>query len=204
MKLPRSTKLARLSALALLLAACSGRAPVRHPPWSTVGKPPPPPIPTFAPPPVAPPPVATAPVAAVPPVTASTLAELKQIYLDGLFAAKPHLAMFMGDHRFDGRARRPEPQRARRPRGRTLRAQREALGQARPERAWSADERVDADILRDGIDLELLYLYEIRDWEWDPRLHDSFPCYDPREIVAERLGWLVHGDFAPAPPGSRR
>jgi hypothetical protein len=57
---------------------------------------------------------------------------------------------------------------------------------------------VDADLLRDGVDLELLYLDEIRDWEWDPRLHDSFPCYDPREIVAERLSWLMHGDFAPA------
>src|SRR4051795_4968830 len=27
---------------------------------------------------------------------------LTQKYLDGLFKAKPHLATFMGDHRFDG------------------------------------------------------------------------------------------------------
>src|SRR5215475_9059333 len=30
-------------------------------------------------------------------------AGLKQEYLDGLFLAKPHLATFMGDHRFDDR-----------------------------------------------------------------------------------------------------
>ncbi|HSD88713.1 MAG TPA: DUF885 domain-containing protein, partial [Kofleriaceae bacterium] len=45
--------------------------------------------------------------------------------------------------------------------------------------------------------LELLYLREIRDWEWDPRLNDSFPYYDPREIVAGRLSDIIHGDFAP-------
>src|SRR5206468_184744 len=42
-----------------------------------------------------------------------------------------------------------------------------------------------------------LYLREIRDWEWDPRLNDSFPYYDPREIVAGRLSDIIHGDFAP-------
>jgi uncharacterized protein (DUF885 family) len=51
--------------------------------------------------------------------------------------------------------------------------------------------------MRDAIDLELLYLREIRDWEWDPRLNDSFPYYDPREIVAGRLSDIIHGDFAP-------
>src|SRR5262249_52045360 len=44
---------------------------------------------------------------------------------------------------------------------------------------------------------EQLYLREIRDWEWDPRLNDSFPYYDPREIVAGRLSDIIHGDFAP-------
>ena len=38
-------------------------------------------------------------------------------------------------------------------------------------------------LLLPAIALELLYLQEIRDWEWDPRLYDSFPYYDPREIV---------------------
>src|SRR5262249_6415595 len=56
---------------------------------------------------------------------------------------------------------------------------------------------IDAQIMHDAIDLELLYLREIRDWEWDPRLNDSFPYYDPREIVAGRLSDIIHGDFAP-------
>src|SRR5439155_11987665 len=61
------------------------------------------------------------------------------------------------------------------------------------------DGDADAQILADGIALELLYLREIRDWEWDPRLYDSFPYYDPREIVGQRLSDIIHGDFAPAP-----
>jgi hypothetical protein len=48
-----------------------------------------------------------------------------------------------------------------------------------------------------GFALELLYLEDIRDWTWDPRLDDSFPFYDPREYVASRLGDLIHGSFAP-------
>jgi uncharacterized protein (DUF885 family) len=59
------------------------------------------------------------------------------------------------------------------------------------------DEQIDTEILRDGIALERLHLQEIRDWEWDPRLFDSFPYYDPREIVAGRLSDIIHGDFAP-------
>ncbi|MCC6525863.1 MAG: DUF885 domain-containing protein [Polyangiaceae bacterium] len=116
-------------------------------------------------------------------------------YLDALFVAKPHLAMFMGDHRYDGRHAdfAPEALAARRD---ALRAQRAALD-ALGRQGWSHDDLVDADIVGDAIDLELLYLDEIKDWEWDPRLHDSFPYYDPREIVAERLSMLVHGDFAP-------
>ncbi len=35
-------------------------------------------------------------------------------------------------------------------------------------------------------------------WEWDPRLHDSFPYHDPRELVAERVGDLIRGEFASA------
>src|SRR5205823_9772719 len=62
-----------------------------------------------------------------------------------------------------------------------------------------ADGRIDAAILDDGIALELLYLREIKDWTWDPRLNDSFPYYDPREIVAGRLSDIIHGDFAPEP-----
>jgi len=131
------------------------------------------------------------------PKPAATLAELTHQYLEGLFVAKPHLAAFMGDHRFDGQ--NPDfGAEALAARGRELRAQRDALGKL-DSKSWSADDRVDADILRDGIDLELLYLDEIRDWEWDPRLHDSFPYYDPREMVAERLTGIMHGDYAPLP-----
>ena len=61
----------------------------------------------------------------------------------------------------------------------------------------STDDRADARILADGIALELLYLTDIREWAWDPRLEDSFPFYDPREYVASRLGELIHGTFAP-------
>ena len=60
------------------------------------------------------------------------------------------------------------------------------------------EEQIDADILSDGIELELLYLREIREWERDPRLQDTFPYYDPREIVATRVSDILHGDFAPA------
>ena len=121
------------------------------------------------------------------------LVALEQRYLDGLFAAKPHLASYMGDHRFDDRivdlseaalARRHDEL------GTTL-AKVGAL------RAVTTDDKVDLEIMRDGARLELLYLDEIRDWAWDPRLYDSFPFYDPREIVAGRLADIMHGDFAP-------
>ena len=124
---------------------------------------------------------------------AQTLARLRDKYLDGLFRAKPHLATFMGDHRYDDRVVDLSPEAL---------ARREKIlvglqAQARSLSPASLDERVDLEILRDGIDLELLYLREIRDWEWDPRLYDSFPYYDPREIVAGRLSDIIHGDFAP-------
>src|SRR5262245_40376519 len=60
----------------------------------------------------------------------------------------------------------------------------------------SADDWAEARILADGIALDLLYLEEIREWAWDPRLEDSFPFYDPREYVASQLGELIHGTFA--------
>jgi hypothetical protein len=49
--------------------------------------------------------------------------------------------------------------------------------------------------MSDGIELELLYLSEIREWERDPRLQDTFPYYDPREIVATRIFDILRGDF---------
>lgn len=123
----------------------------------------------------------------------SPVASLSQRYLDGLFRAKPHLATFMGDHRFDGMLPDfSEESIARR--------EKELLSldtEVRSLHPTSLDDQIDASILKDGIALELLYLREIRDWEWDPRINDSFPFYDPREVVAGRLSDIMHGDFAP-------
>jgi uncharacterized protein (DUF885 family) len=124
------------------------------------------------------------------------LDRLVQRYLDGLFAAKPHLATFMGDHRFDGRLPDLGPA-AQKRREAELVAQQAELQAIVRTGDLGADGRADAQILADGIALELLYLREIRDWEWDPRLYDSFPYYDPREIIGQRLSDIIHGDFAP-------
>jgi hypothetical protein len=121
---------------------------------------------------------------------------LKREYLDGLFLAKPHLATFMGDHRFDDRFPDLSP-RGLELRQRVLEQQKLRLASVDSSQL-PLDEQVDAEIMADGIDLELLYLREIKDWEWDPRLHDSFPYYDPREILAGRVSDIIHGDFAPA------
>jgi uncharacterized protein (DUF885 family) len=123
-------------------------------------------------------------------------ANLRQEYLDGLLLAKPHLATFMGDHRFDDRwpdysARGIEL------RARVLRQQKLRLASVDKGRL-PLEEQIDAEIFSDGIELELLYLSEIREWERNPRLQDTFPYYDPREIVATRVSDILHGDFAPA------
>jgi uncharacterized protein (DUF885 family) len=121
------------------------------------------------------------------------VASLSQRYLDSLFRAKPHLATFMGDHRFDGQLPDLSDEALARHTQELARFQDELAG-LRPA---SLDQQIDRDILRDGIALELLYLREIRDWEWDPRINDSFPYYDPREVIAGRLSDIMHGDFAP-------
>ncbi|MSP59718.1 MAG: DUF885 domain-containing protein [Myxococcales bacterium] len=124
-----------------------------------------------------------------------TVADLKKAYIDGIFEAKPHLATFMGDHRFD--AQLPDlSDAALAAREKQLASQQEALDKL-DRKKLTVDDRIDAEIMDDGIGLELLYLREIRDWTWDPRLHDSFPYYDPREIVAGRLSDIIHGDYAP-------
>src|SRR5438105_13281313 len=99
----------------------------------------------------------------------SPLSDLTQRYLDGLFRAKPHLATFMGDHRFDGALPDLSAEAIAR-REAELLAVAEALAKLKPQ---ALDEQIDAEIMRNGIELERLYLDEIRDWEWDPRLHDS-------------------------------
>lgn len=124
---------------------------------------------------------------------APTVDSLGTRYLAGLFRAKPHLATFMGEHKYDGKL--PDHSAA------ALAARDTELVALQKAVATVAtptlDARIDKQILNDGIALELLYLREIRDWEWDPRLGDSFPYYDPREIVAGRLSDIIHGDFAP-------
>jgi uncharacterized protein (DUF885 family) len=123
---------------------------------------------------------------------AATVNDLSKRYLEGLFRAKPHLATFSGDHRFDGALPDVSPE------GMTRRDQELAAIEkdVAAAHATSPDDEIDLQIMKDGIALERLYIAEIRDWEWDPRLHDSFPYYDPREIVAGRLSDVMHGDFA--------
>jgi len=119
-------------------------------------------------------------------------------YLDGLFRAKPHLATFMGDHRFDGAL--PDYSAtalASREKELSTLAADVRASLTGPKAVSSLDDQIDGQIMLDGIALELLYLREIRDWEWDPRLYDSFPYYDPRELIAGRLSDMIHGDYAP-------
>jgi len=89
-------------------------------------------------------------------------------YLDGLFKAKPHLATFMGDHRFDGALPDLTPAGTKK-REAELAKQQKELQVIVKAGGLADDDRADAQILGDGIALELLYLREIRDWEWDPR-----------------------------------
>ncbi len=140
----------------------------------------------------------TLPIAVAPSLVAAkpaTVATLTAQYLEGLFRAKPHLATFMGEHRYDGKLPDHKPA-ALQARERELVALQKAVAAVATA---NLDEEIDKQIMSDGIALELLYLREIRDWESDPRLNDSFPVYDPREIVAGRLGDIIHGDFAPEP-----
>ncbi len=134
--------------------------------------------------------IATATAVAAPPPTVESLSKR---YLAGLFKAKPHLATFMGEHAYDGKL--PDySARAIAAREKELVALQKLVAAAATP---TVDEQTDKQILGDGIALELLYLREIRDWEWDARLHDSFPYYDPREVIASRLSDMIHGDYAP-------
>lgn len=123
------------------------------------------------------------------------VAALRTQYLEGLFKAKPHLASFMGDHRFDDKVADISPA-AQKKRLSELDAQ-EKKAKAVDAKKLSADDQIDLQIILDGISLERLYLTDIREWEWSPRLNDTFPFYDPREMVAGRLSDLIHGTFAP-------
>lgn len=121
------------------------------------------------------------------------LKKLTAVYVDGLFRAKPHLASYLGDRRFDRLVQDLSPTGvARRISG--LVAQRKALSRIEQDQL-SPEEKTDAAILADGIALELLELREIREWTWNPRLVDNFTHYDPREVVAARLADVIHGDW---------
>lgn len=157
------------------------------------------------PPPVTPPMPSATPVASTSPVDAGTAvapppadttkvtADLSARYLDGLFRAKPHLASFAGEHRYDGTLPDWTPEAFERRDAELVKL----LADVNAVSPTSFDDQIDLAILRDAIGLELLYIREIRDWEWDPRMNDSFPVYDPREIVAGRMSDIMHGDFAP-------
>jgi uncharacterized protein (DUF885 family) len=132
-------------------------------------------------------------LAATPTASATPLSALTGRYLDGLFRAKPHLADYMGDHRFADRLADLSPAGVKRRVG-ELEEQRRQLA-ALDRGALSPDEQVDAAILSDGLALELLELTRIREWTWDPRLRDGFTYYDPREVVAARLSDVVHGTW---------
>src|ERR1700682_5333316 len=137
--------------------------------------------------------VSPAPSARVDP--SAGLERFKVRYLEGLFRAKPHLATFMGDHRWDDRLPDLSP-------AAVKRREREVVEQQRfltrlKSAGLSVDQQTDAAIIADGLALELLELREIREWTWNPRLNDSFPFYDPREMIAARLSDMIHGNYAP-------
>ena len=126
-------------------------------------------------------------------VATPSLADLRTEYLDGLFRARPHLATFLGDHRNEALTVDYSDAAVRK-----RVAELDALDkrvQALDATGLSPDDRADLQILKDGAALERLYLTEIREWTWDPRLHDSLPFYDPRETVATRLGDVIHGGY---------
>jgi uncharacterized protein (DUF885 family) len=135
-----------------------------------------------------------APRAADPTRSASErLEKLTAVYVDGLFKAKPHLASYLGDRRFDRLVQDLSPTGIGR-RISELVAQQKALSRVERDRL-SPDELTNAEIMADGIALELLELRDIREWTWNPRLVDDFTYYDPREVVAARLADVVHGDW---------
>lgn len=122
------------------------------------------------------------------------VSELSAQYLEGLFRFRPHLATFMGDHRFDRDFADFSEAACARRKGELDKLTRALDAITRPP---TLEDEIDIAILRDAIALELLYLDKIRDWDWDPRLYDSFPYYDPRETFAERVTNLMHDSAIP-------
>jgi uncharacterized protein (DUF885 family) len=121
------------------------------------------------------------------------LASLAERYLSGLFRAKPHLADYMGDHRFATQYWDLTPNAIRFRLSELTDHARELAALDRAK--MSRDEQVDAAIMADAIALETFELNEVHDFTWSPRLVDSFTYYDPREIVAARISDIVHGSW---------
>src|SRR3954466_15461261 len=97
-----------------------------------------------------------------------SISGLAKRYLEGLFRAKPHLATFMGEHRFDGELPDFTPA--------TLAARQKTLEQMQTvvrlylatagkakagDKQFPLDDRIDAEIIDDAVALELLYLRDI-------------------------------------------
>lgn len=137
-------------------------------------------------------PVASRPAGPATPAS-ERLRRLARVYVDGLFRAKPHLASYLGDRRFDALVQDLSPAAIAR-RERDLAGQQRALSRIERDRL-SPEESVDAEVIADGIALELVDLRDVRGWTWDPRLADDFVHFDPREMVASRLSDLVHGEW---------
>src|SRR5437868_1917187 len=130
------------------------------------------------------------------------LASLAERYLSGLFRAKPHLADYMGDHRFVT-GHWDLSTSAVRFRISELTEHGKELA-ALDRSKMSRDEQVDAAIMADAIALELLELEEIREFTWSPRLVDSFTYYDPGEIIAARISHVVHRRWRSRPTSRRK
>ncbi len=100
--------------------------------------------------------VSPAPSARVDP--AAGLERFKVRYLEGLFRAKPHLAAFMGEHRWDDRLPDFSPAAIKRRETEVVEQQKFLVRLNKA--ALSVDRRIDAAIIAAGLALELLELRE--------------------------------------------
>src|SRR5438874_9405365 len=85
---------------------------------------------------------------------AGKLDALVKRYLDGLFRAKPHLATFMGEHRYDGALPDLGPAALKKREAELITQQKELAAVTRAGKLGT-DGAADAQILADGIALEL-------------------------------------------------
>jgi uncharacterized protein (DUF885 family) len=110
---------------------------------------------------------------------------LTEALLERRLASHPGDATFLGDHRRDDQLPDPSPA-AGAARAAELAGQLAALESATPS---SAEEQVDAAVLRTALQAELLDLEQVRSAEWDPMEHNP----------GTALYALTSRDFAPLP-----